>query len=63
MNKEQLNGALGHPDPHWQLRFMRKCDLDAMDRLLVEAKHPLSFEPGTQESRFLRLQREGFRFT
>ncbi len=43
----------------WQwFHCMSKSDRDTMDRELIAAKHPLAFEPGTQESRFRALCKE-----
>jgi hypothetical protein len=37
---------------------MTQAERDEVDRMLVEAGHPLAFEPGTQESRIVALVRE-----
>ena len=39
-------------------RCLTASERDEIDRWLVRTKHPLAFEPGTQESRFRRLVSE-----
>jgi hypothetical protein len=57
-----INTALSHNDPRWILRFITKAQLDAMDDELVKRHHPLAFEAGTQEHRFMALARQGWQF-
>ncbi len=59
---EAVNDALRARDPRWTYRFLSKDTLDAMDRWLVIAKHPLAYQAGTQESRFFALVKEGWQF-
>lgn len=39
----------------WVYTRLAKADRDAIDRWLVETKHPSAYEPGTQEDRFRRI--------
>lgn len=60
---QALNDALRYYDPAWAYHHMLHQKTRAyMDELLVEIKHPLSFEAGTNEQRFRTLHAQRFQF-
>lgn len=46
-------------DPSWCFNHvLTNYDRDAIDRHLVQTRHPLAFEAGTRETRFMQLASE-----
>ncbi len=48
----------GERDDYWAWHLVPQLEREAMDKFLVEIKHPLAYQPGTQEYRFKMLVTE-----
>lgn len=60
---EALNSALQYYDVAWAYHHMlHPKTREYMDELLVERKHPLAFQAGTNEQRFRELHKIRFQF-
>jgi hypothetical protein len=59
---EALHDAYLRKDHSWTWRFVSQNVRDAIDEMLVRDKHPLAYEPGTQENRFSTLAQNHHQF-